>query len=487
MLPVLLELLTQQSEDADEDDWTRSMAAAACLELLARDVGDDIVQPVVPFVEAGIRREEWQHREAAVMAFGSILDGPDPTTLAPLVSQALGALINMMGNDPSNAVRDTVAWTLSKITEVMLEVIDPDAQLNDLVSALVMGLQGTPRIINSCCLALNNLVTQLSTPPDLIGEDVPTSVMSKYFSGVLNALMPVSEKPENESNCRSAAYTTIATFIASSADDTLPVVQEVAAAMLARQEALMGMQNQLVGTDDKNNWDDMHINLCAVLQSAIHKSPALIAPFADRIMTNLLQLLSAAGKNAAVLEDAFATVGALASALETGFTKYMEAFMPFLFQALGQYEDWQVSNAAVYATSDVARAVGEAIVPYAEQLMVALVDVLRSPVIHRSVKPNAISTIGEVALAIGPAFVPYLDTVMGILSQAGATAASANDLAMIEFVWTMREAIIDAFIGILNGLRGGDSELHQQFSCDDTSTMLMLSQPCPSSSSSLAS
>jgi importin subunit beta-1 len=43
---------------------------------------------------------------------------------------------------------------------------------------------------------------------------------------------------------------------------------------------------------------------------------------------------------------------------------------------------------------------------------------------------------------------------MEILSQAGATAAAANDTAMLEFVWTMREAIVEAFIGIMNGLKG---------------------------------
>ena len=59
------------------------------------------------------------------------------TTLTPAQLRTLtrvDAYDPALGNDPSNAVRDTVAWTLSKITEVMLEVIDPDAQLNDLVS-----------------------------------------------------------------------------------------------------------------------------------------------------------------------------------------------------------------------------------------------------------------------------------------------------------------------------------------------------------------
>ncbi|ORX34440.1 armadillo-type protein [Kockovaella imperatae] len=454
ILPVLLDLLSQQSEDDDEDEWTKSMAAGSCLELMARNVGDGIVQPVVPFVEAGIHQPEWQRREAAVMAFGSILDGPDPSTLAPLVTQALGALIGMMASDPSLQVRDTVAWTLSRITEVMFDVISPDAHLDSLVPALLNGLNGqtaSPRIINSCCSALSNLAAQLTPLGD--SGDAPTSPMSKYYPDMLRNLMTLSEKSTNDSNSRTAAYQTIATLIASSATDTLPLVQDVVIAMLARQEALMGMQGQLLGTDDRNNWNDMQINLCVVIQSVIHKSPSMINQFADRIMTNLLQLISSSGKQSGVLEDAFATVGAMATGLESAFTKYMEAFSQFMYTALRSHEDWQVCQAAVYVVSDISRAINEALTPYAENIMVALIEVLRTPVIHRSVKPNAITAIGEVALAIGPGFKPFLQTTMEILSQAGATTAQSNDAAMIEFVWTMREAIVDAFIGIMNGLK----------------------------------
>lgn len=456
ILPVLLELLTQQEEDADEDEWTKSMAAASCLELLARDVGDAIVQPVVPFVEQGIRSSEWRHREAAVMAFGCILDGPESTTLSTLVAQALGTLISMLQSDPDVHVRDSVAWTLSKITELMLDVVDTGSHLQNLVTALVMGLQsGTPRIINSCCSALSNLVVQL-LPSDMIAEDPPSSPMSPYYEGIFKALMPVSEKPTNEGNCRTAAYQTMATYVSNSALDTLNIVEQVAVAMLSRQEALIGMQNQLLGMDDRNNWNDMQVNICVVIQSFIQKSPALVGPYADQIMTNLLTVLQSSAKYGAVLEDLLATIGALAGALEGGFLKYMEAFSQFLFPALGAVEDYQVVQAAVYCVSDVSRAIQEQMVPFAERVMVALIAILRSPVIHRQVKPTAITAIGEVALAIGPAFVPYLETTMSILSQAGATAASSNDLALNEFVWTMRESIVDAFIGIMNGLKVAD-------------------------------
>ncbi|TYJ54307.1 hypothetical protein B9479_005066 [Cryptococcus floricola] len=458
ILPVLLGLLSEQDEDDDEDDWTKAMAAAACLQLLAQNIGDDIVGPVVPFVEAGITQPEWQRREAAVMAFGSILDGPDPTTLGPLVTQALGALIGMMQSDPSLPVRDTVAWTLSKVTETMLEIIDPSMHLRDLITALVMGLTASPRTCNSCCAALNNLILQISSLPEL-PEDSPTNLMSEYYSGILKELMPIAERPHNQSNSRSAAVQTISTFLSSSANDTLPVVQEVAVAFIARQEALQGVHNQLVGMDDRNNWNDMQINNCVVLSSFIRRSPAAAAPFADRIMTNLISLISTSGKQSGVLEEAFATIGALAGALEAGFNKYMDAFGPYVITALNSYEDHSVAQAGVFITSDIARAVNEALQPYAENIMGALIELLRSPVVARHVKPFAISAIGDVAIAIGTEFKPYLEATMTILGQAGSTTAPAGDEGMIDFVQNMRESIVDAFIGIMNGFRDTEANV----------------------------
>lgn len=63
------------------------MAAATCLSLLAQCVRNAIIAPIVPFVDSNIRNSDWRCREAAVMAFGSILDGPDETVLIPLVDQ----------------------------------------------------------------------------------------------------------------------------------------------------------------------------------------------------------------------------------------------------------------------------------------------------------------------------------------------------------------------------------------------------------------
>lgn len=197
VIPVLLQLLTRQDEDAEEGEWNVSMAAGTCLAFLAQAVHDPIVPAIIPFIEANIKQENWHQREAAVMAFGSILVGPDPAVLTPLVNQALPILINMM-SDPQSQVKDTTAWTLGRICESLITSIKPDVHLHALVSALVAGLQDSPHIIANCCWALMNLADGLYELYDSSDEQ-GTGPLSPYFEGIVGALLQVTETYVTES------------------------------------------------------------------------------------------------------------------------------------------------------------------------------------------------------------------------------------------------------------------------------------------------
>jgi importin subunit beta-1 len=191
IIPVLLMLLTRQEEDADEDEWNISMAAGTSLALLAAAVQDAIVGAVVPFIEAHIKSPDWRQREAAVMAFGSILDGPDPAQLLPLVTQALPLLIGMM-TDADNHVKDTTAWTLGRICDLLIVSIKPDVHLHPLVSALVNGLQENSKIASNCCWALQNLADQLGTYEE-DGAEAQEKPLTPYYDGIVQALLSVTE------------------------------------------------------------------------------------------------------------------------------------------------------------------------------------------------------------------------------------------------------------------------------------------------------
>ncbi|KAG6888559.1 hypothetical protein C0992_008188 [Termitomyces sp. T32_za158] len=462
IIPVLLHLLTKQEEDAEDDEWNVSMAAGTCLALLAGAVQDAVVPAVIPFIEAHIKADDWHHREAAVMTFGSILEGPDPVVLTPLVDQALPLLIDMMA-DPNAHVKDTTAWTLGRICDLLIACIKPDVHLHALVSALVAGLGDAPRVVANCCWALMNLADQYGLYYD---EDAGpgagaaggaggagTGPLSPYYEGVVQALLRVTESASNESNFRTAAYEAITAYLSHAAPDTIVVVQNTLLAILDRMERLLAMQNQVVGVDDRNNWNELQSNFCSVVIAVIRKLEKGIQPLSDRVMTLVLQLIQAAGKTSTVLEDAFLVVGSLASALEGGFAPYIQAFLPFLHPALKAHEDTQLCTVAVGTIGDISRALGEASAPYAEPFMTVLLENLQSEVLNRNVKICVLSCFGDIALAVGAMFAPFLETAMVVLKQAGAVEPNPLDYDIVDYVGQLREGILEAYTGIVTGFK----------------------------------
>ncbi|KAH6904461.1 karyopherin Kap95 [Coprinopsis sp. MPI-PUGE-AT-0042] len=452
IVPVLLQLLTKQEEDADEDEWNVSMAAGTCLSLLAGAVQDSIVSAVIPFIEAHIKSTDWHFREAAVMTFGSILEGPDPSVLTPLVNQALPLLIDMM-NDSEVHVKDTTAWTLGRICDLLITTIKPDVHLHPLISALVAGLQDSPRIVTNCCWALMNLAEQIGLYYDEDNDGSQTGPLSRYYEGVMSALLQVTESGSNEANFRTAAYEAITAYIKEATPDVISVVQNTVVTILNRMEHLLNIQNQIVGVDDRNNWNELQGNFCNVVAHVTRKLGGGIQPLGDRIMSLLLQLIAAAGKTSTVLEDAFLVVGSLCGALESNFAPYINAFLPFLYPALKAHEDSHLCTVSVGLIGDISRALGEQSAQFAGSFMTVLLENLQSDVLNRNVKIVVLSTFGDIALAIGPAFEPYLETTMNVLRQAGAVEPNPLDYDLVEYVSQLREGILEAYTGVVTGLK----------------------------------
>ena len=266
--------MTRQEEDADEDEWNISMSASYCLGALAQAVQDPIVAAVMPFIESNIRNEDWHLREAAVMAFSCILDGPDPSMLNTLVNSALPILIHMMA-DSNLQVKDTVAWTLGKVCDVLVQTIQPDVHLPHLVVAFVSGLQDSPRIAANCCWGLQNLAEGMGAYSEL--------TMSTYYEGVIQALLRLTESANNEANYRTAAYECLATWVTNSSTETRQQIENLSHVVLQRMEHLISVhvscsitsvqesvlmrpkKNQILGMDDRNNWNDLQSNFCSVL------------------------------------------------------------------------------------------------------------------------------------------------------------------------------------------------------------------------------
>lgn len=186
--PVLLELLAQQDEDAGDEDYNISRAAYQCLQLYSQTIGGDIVPIVLGFVENNLRHEDWHWRDAAVSAFGAIMEGPEEKMLDPLIKQALPVLIGMM-DDSVVQVKDSAAYALGRICENVSESIDAETHLPSLVRALFAGLSSNPKMAASCCWALMNLADRFSGEPNQ--QENP---LSPHFQESVQSLLEVTRR-----------------------------------------------------------------------------------------------------------------------------------------------------------------------------------------------------------------------------------------------------------------------------------------------------
>lgn len=88
--------------------------------------------------------------------------------------------------------------------------------------------------------------------------------------------------------------------------------------------------------------------------------------------------------------------------------------------------------------------------------MNALVETLKDSSIHRSVKPPVLGCFGDIAMAIGGAYQPYMDFSMMLLMQASSAKPPEDDEDLIEYFNLLRESILEAYVGIVQGLRDGN-------------------------------
>lgn len=458
IVPLLLQKLTKQEELDDEDDWNPSKAAGVCLMLLATCCEDEIVPHVLPFIKENIKSENWRFRDASLMAFGSILGGLENTILKPLVEQAISTLIELM-YDSSVIVRDTAAWTFGRICEIIPEAAINENYLKPLLESLVTGLKAEPRVAANVCWAFSGLAEAAYEAAEINEETgVPdTYCLSQFFEFIIQRLLETTDRADgSQANLRPAAYEALMEMVKNSPKDCYITVQRTTMVILERLQQVLQMETHIANHSDRSQFNDLQSLLCGTLQSVLRKVAPEDAPqISDAIMTAMLTMFNSNScKNGGVQEDALMAVSTLVEVLGEGFLKYMDAFKPFLYIGLKNHVEYQVCGTAVGLTGDIFRALKLKALPYCDEIMTLLLENLGDNSVHRSVKPQILSVFGDIVLTIGPEFKKYLDIVLQTLSQASQAQVDRNDYDMVDYLNELREGVLDAYTGIIQGLKG---------------------------------
>lgn len=452
VLPVLLELLTRQNDDPEDDDWTVAMAAAACLQLFAQDTTSYVVQPTLQFVEANINSPNWRNKEAAVMAFGSILDGPDKEQLADLIGQALPPILSLI-NDDTLQVKDTVAWCLGRIADLWADSIDQVNTLPPMLQALMHGLKDHPKVSTNCCWTLINLTEQLCANGPVSGS----TVLSQYYTDFVPTLLQVSGKDDNEYSSRTSAYEALSTFILYSSQSDLPLVSGIAEEGMNRLDVTLSIQSQFqsgkisLSNDDKANLEELQSNVLSLLTNVIRRIGHDIINVSDQLMEKFLSLLQIQTNDSVIEEDIFMAIASIATAIDAQFEKYMTSFLPFLTKAF-QNVDSPVCDAAIGIVVDISHSLGPSFIPYCQTIMSILGNIISSIDVRRELRPLILSCFGDIASNIGTEFVQYLDVVMTICLSAQTMEPLDTSLEAEDYMISIQEAVLETYVGIVAGL-----------------------------------
>jgi importin subunit beta-1 len=239
----------------------------------------------------------------------------------------------------------------------------------------------------------------------------------------------------------------------------LDVVEGLSTEILSRLQVTLEMQSRIVGTDDRSNLEELQINLLGLLTNIIRRVNEQVNAGAERLMTLFLELFENKLPNSLIEEDIYIAIGAVAGAVGENFKVFMPAFMPYLVRALHDSE-YQTCNTAIGLVADICHALGPLVQEYCRTFMETFLENLRKDDIRREIKPMILSCIGDIASSIGTGFIPYLDGVMSILAQASILRADQEmSMDFYDYVDRLRESLIDAYVGIVAGLRDSPAAL----------------------------
>jgi importin subunit beta-1 len=125
--------VTSFEQDLDDDDreWTLSLAAGCFLQHMALVMKDAVINPVLEFVQPKMSSNNPVDKYIGMMAFGAIIDGPDPTAFGNIIQEALPGILNLIIDDAPK-VSYSVAWVYYKLAENMPILILQDQAVLDI-------------------------------------------------------------------------------------------------------------------------------------------------------------------------------------------------------------------------------------------------------------------------------------------------------------------------------------------------------------------
>lgn len=450
LFEIIGQCLVKQTEGQTEDDWNISTAASKLLVALAEAAGDAIVDVAMPFVHANIASNNWREREAGVLAFGCILHGPEPGAMRQVVAEALPTICGYV-SDPHELVRDSALWTLGVIAVEFSSLVLAPQFLDNVLAVIAPTLQMDSAMACRGAAVIHNLCLHFDDEDD--DEDTKqTNELSPYYGGMVTALIGVLDRPDVDDHMRHDTQEALNRLFGAAAPDVFQVLIDLVPSLLERLRYTTDQAKQQGLTPELELSQGL---LVGAINHICRKVRRAVTPHLDAIVNGLITMFSCS-RDGSVLVEAIMCIGALALATRENFAPYLERMHTYLQAALVAYDDYDLCSSAVASVGDLASALESGVAPMMDDTIANMCRFLESPEGDRDLKAPMVHCLGDIALNAGAqVFGPYLDQVMALITRMDGEArqlqAGFHQQEDEDFVGELWEAMLFLGTGIVQG------------------------------------
>jgi len=456
---LLLAVMQKQPEpdDVEEDTFTPSMRAATTLSVIAETAGEAIANEVMPFVTAHVQDGNWHLREAAVMAFGTLMESVRTKALGATARGALPIMCELLAKDPVPLVAETAAWSVGKILKNHVDEVDP-THVQPAVETLRAALKhASPKVAQVVTTAIGDFAQ---------GVEESSSVRIGPFLGPLLGSLVEAADREDADDCSLTANVYInITFVLEAADpaESDEVLRNFLTFICKRLGELLqpGGASELPAQLEKRVMLQQYV--CGALVTLIPLCEAYIVstPTLPEAILQLIYNVFRTGHSGAH-DDGMLALSHMISVMEERIVSHVPNAMNFIGAGIQNPSSVALCSASVGALSDLLRVSPASVRANATQLVQLLLQHVADNELDRSLKPPILTLLGDIAFNLPDVFVPFLQPTLNALVQASKIMVDEDpeDEDFVEFVEQLHVSVLEAYMALLQAYRDQAAQLH---------------------------
>jgi transportin-1 len=449
-----------ESDDDDEDGnpedrWNLRKCSAAALDVFSTDFRGPVFETILPYLMTNLKHEEWQFREAAVLALGAVAEGcMDEVT--PHLPELVPYLISLL-KDPEALVRQITCWTLGRYSAwgaslappelrtkyfepmmegILLTMLDRNKRVQEAAASAFAHLEEkagaglTPYcepiirqfvhcferykdrnmfILYDCVQTLAEHVGHGLAQPELINLLMPALIHRwNKVSDQSRELFPLLECLSYVATALRDSFTPFATPVFARC---IKIIHQ------NLEEYLAAVNNPILESPDKDFLVTSLDLLSAIVQAVDEKHSAALVSGSQPQLFELLQFCMEDPEND-VRQSSYALLGDCAKYVFPQLQPFLPTLLPILIKQLDldaileeQIETgFSVVNNACWSCGEIAIQNGKDMGPYVGELLQRFLEILGNPEVPKSVLENAAIALGRLGLNNAEIMAPALSS-----------------------------------------------------------------------------